>query len=226
MTDFLDRLDTTLAAGVARLRRSPFVEELLAGPRARELYRAYLREAYHYVRLTSGMTPLAARRMDPSLLELRQWILHHSAEEMGHELMARDDLADLGLPGAELDASRPLPGTLAWVHFFHFQVCARPPFAALGVLFFLEGMAAGLASAVAATVARALAPGERQAVRFFQEHGELDQRHVSEQRELLRRFCLDPADQELVADTVAQAAHVKRFMLDSLHEAAGAAGAG
>jgi pyrroloquinoline quinone (PQQ) biosynthesis protein C len=217
MTDFLARLDGTLAASVSRLRASPFVEELLGGPRARDLYRGYLREAYHYVRQTSGFTPLAARRMDPALLELRQWILHHSADEMGHELMARDDLAELGLPAAELEASRPLPGTLAWVHFFHYQVCVRPPFAALGVLFFLEGMAAALAPVVASAIGRALGPAERQAVRFFREHGELDQRHVSEQRELLRRHCVEAADRQVVMETVEQAGHVKRFMLDSLY---------
>jgi pyrroloquinoline quinone (PQQ) biosynthesis protein C len=214
---FLAALDEALAASVARVRQSPFVEALLAGPPlARELYRAYLREAFHFVRLTSGFTPLAARRMDPSLLELRQWILHHSADEMGHELMARDDLLDLGERAEEVDASRPAPGTLAWVHFFHYQVCVRPPFAALGVLYFLEGMAVALAPVVAATIARALAPEERKAVRFFREHGELDKKHVSEQRDLIARHCTAPADREVVIDTVAQAGHVKRFMLDSL----------
>jgi pyrroloquinoline quinone (PQQ) biosynthesis protein C len=156
--------------------------------------------------------------MDPALLELRQWILHHSADEMGHELMARDDLIDLGDPPESIDTSRPAPGTLAWVHFFHYQVCVRPPFAALGVLYFLEGMAAALAPAVAAAVGRALAAHERQATRFFREHGELDKKHVSEQRELIARHCLAAADREVVLDTVAQAGHVKRFMLDSLRE--------
>jgi pyrroloquinoline quinone (PQQ) biosynthesis protein C len=213
---FLAALDDALAAAVARVRQSPFVEGLLAGPRARELYRGYLREAFHYVRLTSGFTPLAARRMDPALLELRQWILHHSADEMGHELMARDDLIDLGDRPEELEASRPAPGTLAWVHFFHYQVCVRPPFAALGVLYFLEGMASALAPVVATTIARGLAPAERHAVRFFREHGELDKKHVSEQRDLIARFCAAAADHEVVLETVTQAGHVKRFMLDSL----------
>lgn len=215
---FLTTLDETLAAAIARVRASRFVEDLLAGARGRELYRAYLREAFHFVRLTSGFTPLAARRMDPALLELRQWILHHSADEMGHELMARDDLLDLGDPAEVIDASRPAPGTMAWVCFFHYQVCVRPPFAALGVLYFLEGMAVALAPVVATTIARALAPAERTAVRFFREHGELDKKHVSEQRELIARWCTDAGDQAVVLDTVAQAGHVKRFMLESLRD--------
>jgi len=215
---FLARLDEALASSVARIRRSPFVEELLGGPRARDLYRGYLREAYHYVRLTSGFTPLAARRMDPSLLELRQWILHHSADEMGHELMAREDLLELGDHAASIEGSRPGPGTLAWVHFFHYQVCVRPPFAALGVLYFLEGMAVALAPAVASAVGRALGAGERDAVRFFREHGELDQKHVSEQRTQIARHCIDEADREVVLETVEQAGYVKRFMLDALRE--------
>ena len=216
MTAFIEELDEHLATAVARIRESDFVNKVVGGERARDLYCGYLREAYHFVRLTSGFTPLAARRMDPALLELRQWILTHSAEEMGHELMARDDLADLGVSPAELEASSPGPGTLAWVHFFHYQVCSRPPFAALGVLYFLEGMAAAVAPGVASAVGKALAPEERQAVRFFREHGELDQRHVSEQRELIARYCEHPADRQVVIETVDQAGHIKRFMLDAL----------
>ena len=217
--DFLARLDNVQAAAVARVQASAFVAELLAGPRARALYLAYLREAYHFVRLTSGFTPLAARRMDPKLIVLRQWILHHSAEEMGHELMARKDLGDLGESPAAVESSRPGPGTMAWVQFFHYQVCVRPPFAAMGVLYFLEGLAVALAPTVAAAVARALAPEERRAVRFFREHGELDRAHVSEQRDLVAKHCLGAEDQEVVCETVAHAGHVKRFMLECLLDA-------
>lgn len=213
---FFTRLDAVQARAVERIRQSRFAVDLLSGVRVRPLYEAYLREAFHYVRLTSGFTPLAARRMDPDLLKMRQWILRHSASEMGHELMALADLVQLGHDEKELLASKPGAGTVAWVSFFHYQAAVGPPFAAMGVLWFLEGMAVALAPLVAGQVRKALAPHEQKAVRFFQEHGELDLEHVEEQRNVLARYCTRPEDQDVICETVEQAGHVKRFLLDEL----------
>jgi pyrroloquinoline quinone (PQQ) biosynthesis protein C len=214
--ELIARLDAVLAGAVERLEQSRFYRKVTAGEQVRPLYVAYLREAYHYVRLTSSFTPLAARRMDRELLGLRQWILHHSADEMGHELMALKDLEILGHPRDGTRASQPLPGTWAWVHFFHYQVTERPPFAAMGVLYFLEGMAAKLAPVVAAKVVAALGDGEKRAITFFREHGTLDSAHTAEQRDLLAKFCKSAEDEQTIAETIALASHIKCFMLDSL----------
>jgi pyrroloquinoline quinone (PQQ) biosynthesis protein C len=180
------------------------------------LYEAYLQQAFHYVRLSSSFTPLSARRMDPELLELRQWILHHSAHEMGHELMALDDLVLLGHRREDVLASQPLPGTWAWVNFFHYEVTQRAPIAAMGVLYFLEGMAAKLAPVVGAQLATSLQGAERKAVTFVQEHGELDAEHSEEGKDMLARFCHDPADADVLVETIRLGGHIKRFMLDDL----------
>jgi hypothetical protein len=88
-TKFLAELDAELERSVTRLKESAFFVRLVAGDSVRALYVAYLREAFHFVRLTSSFTPLAARRMDPKFIKLRRWILTHSAEELGHELRPR-----------------------------------------------------------------------------------------------------------------------------------------
>ena len=212
----ITRLDATLADAVALLEESAFVRHLNAGEHVRPLYEAYLQEAFHFVRLTSSFTPLSARRMDPELLELRQWILHHSAHEMGHELMALDDLELLGRPRADVVASEPNPGTWAWVNFFHFQVTQRPPFAAMGVLYFLEGMAAKLAPVVGAQLATVLEDEQRGAITFVQEHGELDAEHSEEGKDMIARFCHDPADADVLDETIRLGGHIKRFLLDDL----------
>jgi pyrroloquinoline quinone (PQQ) biosynthesis protein C len=214
--DLIQRLDAVLSGSVARLEQSRFYHDIMAGQRVRELYVAYLREAYHYVRLTSGFTPLAARRMDPELLGLRQWILHHSAHEMGHELMALKDLENLGLSRESVRASRPLPGTWAWVSFFHYQVTQAQPFAAMGVLYFLEGMAAKLAPVVAGKVLGTLEGNEKRAITFFREHGTLDTEHTEEQKDMLKKFCTRSEDEQVVAETIRLASHIKRYMLDEL----------
>lgn len=212
----LARLDVALGTSVALLEESAFVKHLLKGEHVLPLYTAYLQQAYHFVRLTSSFTPLSARRMDPELLALRQWILHHSAHEMGHELMALDDLALLGVPREQVRASDPLPGTWAWVNFFHYEVTNRRPIAAMGVLYFLEGMAAKLAPIVGRQLAQVLTGEQRKAVSFVQEHGELDAEHSEEGREMLALYCTDPLDADELERTILLGGNIKRFLLDDL----------
>ena len=212
----LARLDAALGTSVALLEESAFVQHLLKGEHVLPLYTAYLQQAYHFVRLTSSFTPLSARRMDPELLALRQWILHHSAHEMGHELMALDDLALLGIPREQVQQSDPLPGTWAWVNFFHYEVTNRRPIAAMGVLYFLEGMAAKLAPIVGRQLATVLTGEQRKAVSFVQEHGELDAEHSEEGREMLALYCTDPLDADELERTILLGGSIKRFLLDDL----------
>ena len=214
--ELLTRLDAALADSVALLEESAFLGHIGRGEHVLPLYRAYLQQAFHFVRLTSSFTPLSARRMDPELLELRQWILHHSAHEMGHELMALSDLEKLGDSPDAVRASEPFAGTWAWVNFFHYQVTEEAPFAAMGVLYFLEGMAAKLAPIVGNQLAGALEGDQRAAITFIQEHGELDAEHSAEGRDMLARFCEDPADQAVVERTIRRAGPIKRFLVDDL----------
>lgn len=216
--DVLPALDAALDRAVARLERSAFLTHLGRGEHVVPLYSAYLREAYHFVRLTSSFTPLAARRLPFEKRALRQWILHHSAHEMGHEDMALADLVDLGHPEAETRASRPLPGTVAWREHFFFEASERPPFAAMGVLFFLEGMAARLAPIVVKQVFPALPANARSAVRFVREHGELDLEHSADQRTLLVEHVDRAEDVEVLVDAIEQSGYAKRFLLDVLVE--------
>lgn len=222
---FLEEVEAALEVSVGRLKESPFFRDLTSGRNVRALYAAYLREAYHFVRLTSSFTPLAARRMDPALLELRRWILTHSAEELGHESMALADLQLLGSDPGAIEASAPGPGTVVWVSFFHYHVAMANPFAALGVLYFLEGMAAALAPAALGHVLSALRDGEKRAISFFREHGALDVDHVAQQRALLARFCTEPRDREAVLSAVRNAGYAMRAFLDALAEGVEAAGA-
>ncbi len=215
------RFDRVLEEAVSRIEDSPFVKDLAAGRRVLPLYEAYLREAYHFVRLTSSFTPLAARRMDPELLGLRQWILHHSAHEMGHELMALQDLELLGQSRESVKASEPRPGTWQWVHFFYYQVVERPPFAAMGVLYFLEDMAAKLALIVVQQVLPSLEGEKKRATLFVREHGELDLEHTNEQKDVLVKYCTSQRDQDVVCETILQASYAKRAMIDHIAETVG-----
>ena len=116
----------------------------------------------------------------------------------------------------QTEKAAPGPGTMAWVSFFHYHVAIEHPFAALGVLYFLEGMAAQLAPVAVKHVLGALGESEKRAVTFFREHGVLDVDHVAEQRALLAKYCTERDCQEAVLRTVHRGGYVMRMFMDTL----------
>jgi pyrroloquinoline quinone (PQQ) biosynthesis protein C len=212
----LDRLDAALSASIEQLKDSAFYQQVTQGKNTRALYIRYLQYAYHYVRMTSSFTPLAAQRMNPKFMAVRKWILEHSSEEIGHENMALLDLAQLGFDKESTQSSKAPVGVIAWTSFFHYKVTVDNPFCAFGVLYFLEGMARQLAPDILKPIMGSLGAEEKGAIRFFKEHGDLDQDHMAEQTEILGRTELSAADEDAIVDTIVQAAQIKRFMLDQL----------
>lgn len=212
----LDRLDSALEQGIDLLKASDFYHQLSTGSDARAIYARYLQYAYHYVRLSSSFTPLAARRMDERHIATRKWILEHSSEELGHELMALRDLEHLGFDRETIKTQEIPAGVIAWVSFFHYKVAIDNPFCAFGILFFLEGMAKQLAPGLLKGIAAGLVDDEKRAIAFFREHGDLDHDHVAEQRDILLKTKTTEADEQAIETTIRQAAKIKRFMLDQL----------
>lgn len=213
---FQRRLDEVLNEGISLIKESKFYQDIMSGKNTKKYYIEYLKDAYHYVTNSSSFTPLAARRIDPKHLKVRKWILEHSAEEMGHELMALKDLEKFEVNRENVINARPSIGVTAWVSFFHYKVAIANPFCAFGVLYFLEGMATELAPKLVPNILESLNEDEKKAITFFREHGDLDADHLSEQKELLNSCKLTKEEEEEILATILEAAHVKKFMLDQI----------
>lgn len=209
-------LDEKLKTGIELLKDSKFYKEMMSedGERVLKLYREYLRYCYHFVSLSAAFTPLAARRMELKHLSARKWILEHSGEEMGHELMALNDLAKLKMDTQKIQKENAPIGVVGYVSFFHYKVTMANPWSAFGVLFLLEGMASALAPMMVKNIAAHL--GEVRALSFFKEHGELDSDHLGQQRKVLEKADLSGDDLAAIAQTITETAQMKRFMLDQL----------
>ncbi len=213
---FEQRMKSALSAGIEKLNETEFVKSVQSGDNTREIYKEYLRYAYHYVRETSSFTPLAARRMDPKHLRVRKWLLEHSSEEMGHELMALRDLERLGEDKEKVQNSKIPVGVTAWASFFHYKVSMANPFCAFGVLYFLEGMAQEMAPKVLVPIVQNLPDSEKKAITFFKEHGELDAEHMKEQEALIFSMKLTKEEEDAMVQTVEEAAELKSFMVNDL----------
>lgn len=213
---FLQEFDKELEKGIKLLQDSEFYKSVMSGQNVEEIYKTYLRYCYHYVSLSSSFTPLAARRLDLKHLHVRKWILEHSAEELGHELMALNDLKKFGIDPDQVKKEPAPVGVVGYVSFFHYKVAIANPWSAFGVLYFLEGMAVRLAPEVLKSIGTKLDPKYKTAFTFFKEHGDLDTDHLQEQKDVLLKADLSEDDKKAIARTIYETAKMKRFMLDSL----------
>lgn len=214
--NFESQLKERLDQAISKIRETSFYQSIIQGDRVKEIYTAYLYHAYHYVINTASFTPLAARRIGAEHIRVRKWILAHSGEEMGHELMALRDLEILGVDREHVLKGEIPIGVTAWTSFFHYKVAQDNPWSMFGVLYFLEGMAQALAPELLSSITQALAQSEKKATAFFKEHGELDQEHLQEQEKILFSAKLQPAHHRSIIGTLEQAAEIKIFMLDTL----------
>ena len=178
------------------LLEAPVIQRCLAGDVTRELYVAFLTQAYHHVRHTVPLLMAVGARLPDRLAWLREPILHYLDEESGHDEWILDDIANAGGERAATIASMPSVATDAMIAYAYDTVMRRNPAGFFGMVYVLEGTSVALALRAADRINEAL-DLPRQAFKYLRSHGELDKEHVQHLAEILERLT-DPDDREAV----------------------------
>jgi pyrroloquinoline quinone (PQQ) biosynthesis protein C len=168
----------------------------LAGDVTRELYVAFLTEAYHHVRHTVPLLMAVGARLPDRHAWLRDPILHYLEEETGHDEWILNDIAHAGGDRAAAAASAPAVATEAMVAYAYDTVMRRNPVGFFGMVHVLEGTSVSLALQAADRIQHALALPTR-AFTYLRSHGELDKEHVNDLAAILERLT-DAEDRQAV----------------------------
>lgn len=166
---------------------APTIEQALEGRISRELYVAFLVQAYHHVRHTVPLLMAVGSRLPDRLGWLRNDVLHYLEEENGHDEWILNDIA---AAGADRDAAaRSLPGvaTDSMVAYAYDMVWRRNPVGFFGMVHVLEGTSAALALRAADSIAASLQLPLR-AFTYLRSHGQLDQQHTQHLAGILDRL--------------------------------------
>jgi len=115
------------------------------------------------------------------MLPLQTYFAGHIAEEVGHEEWLLDDLEHLGYDRREVEASRPLPETINLIGSQLYVINYMHPAGLLGYVYLMESTPPNELS-LAFLEAHGIGP---RATTFLRRHGETDQRHGRELREML-----------------------------------------
>jgi long-chain acyl-CoA synthetase len=175
---------------------APVIRRCLVGDVTRELYIAFLTQAYHHVRHTVPLLMGVGARLPERHDWLRDSLIHYLEEEVGHEQWILNDIEHAGGDRAAAAAARPAIATEAMVAYAYDTVMRRNPIGFFGMVHVLEGTSVSLAIRAADRIQEALHL-PRQAFTYLRSHGELDKEHVDDLAGILERLDA-PEDREAV----------------------------
>ena len=199
MATFYDRLEKDIEPWRQRFMDQPLVKDLLLGAAStdapdpavaefiRGVYSRFLQDSYYHVRAAAKVYALAGSRIKETDEEIREWLLHHSVEEYGHHRWIEDDLRNLKVNPAALATTKPSVWCDALVAYMYYIAGHANPMGILGDTYVIEGLSQLFASQLAGTMKGALGIPDT-AVSYLAKHGEADQGHMDEFRDLVNQY--------------------------------------
>jgi pyrroloquinoline quinone (PQQ) biosynthesis protein C len=184
---FHEQLARATAPDREFLLSAPAIRRALAGDVTRELYVAFLTQAYHHVRHTVPLLMAVGARLPDRQAWLRGAVLHYLEEETGHEEWILNDIERAGGDRAAAAASEPAIATEAMVAYAYDTVLRRNPVGFFGMVHVLEGTSVALALNAADRIQQALSLPAT-AFSYLRSHGELDQEHINDLGAILERL--------------------------------------
>jgi long-chain acyl-CoA synthetase len=191
-----EQLARETAADRDFLLSAPVIQRCLAGDVTRELYVAFLTQAWHHVRHTVPLLMAVGSRLPDRHAWLRESVLHYLEEETGHDEWILNDIEAAGGDRAAAAASQPGVATEAMIAYAYDTVMRRNPIGFFGMVHVLEGTSVSLALSAAGHIQSSLGLPVR-AFTYLRSHGELDKEHINDLARILDRLT-DREDGEAV----------------------------
>lgn len=154
------------------------LQEVLQTGASKELYLDFLGQAYHHVKCTAPLLASAAGRCGVDDYVYQAALFEYIEEERGHELWILEDINALGGDAEEVSRSAPrLPCKLMVGHAYYL-IDRVSPYAMLGMIHVLEGMAVVLASKAVSAIRSSIASTTDEGFKYLTTHSDLDVGHA------------------------------------------------
>ena len=141
---------------------------------SKDLYLDFLTQAYHHVKYTAPLLASAAGRCSVDDYVYQATLFEYIEEERGHELWVLEDINALGGDAEEVRKSAPrLPCKLMVGHAYYL-IDRVSPYAMLGMIHVLEGMAVALASKAVSAIRSSIASTTDEGFKYLTTHSDLD----------------------------------------------------
>jgi len=145
-------------------------------------YKGYLRETYHYTGVNPQTQAFATMFFDKEKRLTIKDFLNHAVDEISHDVMALNDLENLGEDRADIVKTRPAPQTMAFSALPFYSLLFRNPLSYLGHIFHLEFLATMKGEGLLKQLLKMGIPPA--GLTFISEHAEIDPKH----NELMKNY--------------------------------------
>ncbi len=214
---FLERLEREVLPSREKFFATRLFRGMSTGTCPVGAYKGYLQETYHFVRHTPRFLAVAAARFGYGYEAIRRRFLKHTTEEFGHELFALKDLETLGGDPEQAKKAEPLISTTALVAFHYYWADRVNPVGLFGTIYTLEGLGQGVASGVAEALVKGLKI-PKTAVTFLSSHGEFDQKHMAEARQMVEKHVKEEQDERDIVYCSRAAFELYTWMFDQIYD--------
>lgn len=189
---FYEQLLAETTQARAALLDLPLIRAGAAGQVGREVYVAFLAEAYHHVKHTVPLLMYCGARLPERYEWLREAVAEYVEEELGHQEWILNDIRACGGDAEAVRHGRPGLATELMVAYAYDTIGRINPIGFFGMVLVLEGTSVEVAARAGAALKQSLGLGN-DAFSYLTSHGALDVGHTDFYAKLVDRID-DPAD--------------------------------
>ena len=174
---FFEELQVQTQAERTQLHAIPVIQRALRGDITRDLYVAFLTQAYHHVKHTLPLLMSCGARLPGTHEWLREAMAHYIEEEVGHQEWILKDIANCGSDAEAVRHGMPALETELMVAYAYDTIARGNPVGFLGMVYVLEGTSVSLATHAAGAMQQALGLPAKAFV-YLTSHGSVDVGHI------------------------------------------------
>jgi pyrroloquinoline quinone (PQQ) biosynthesis protein C len=196
MTTKLARIVEEWKATMVEINKTYWFQKLNRGELELCHYKGFLKETYHQVKYNPQVQGFATAFFKNNPRDVIKQFFGHARSEVGHDLLALNDLVNLGVPKKIIEESAPLPMTTALNAYSFFTTMFVNPVSYLGYLFHLEYLPTTNGKQVVNTLLAMGVP--ENAVSFLNDHAEIDISHSKMMEDYIEKLILTEEDLQSV----------------------------
>lgn len=201
---------------IQNINKKPWMTRLQSGDFQIRNYKGFLLETYHHAGLNPQIQAFATMYFKDNPREMIGLFYKHAGSEIGHDLLALNDLGALGENIEKLRHSKPLPSTAAFNAFALMQIQLVNPVAYLGYLFHLEFLPTQQGRVHIERLKHLGVP--KNALTFLEEHATIDAGHNKMMERYIDTLVKDEATFDQVAYALNCSCHLHYNMLAAAFE--------
>lgn len=216
MSTAFDRIKAAWLDETSKLSDNYWNKRLAAGEVHLGHYIGFLIETYHNAGMNPQLQAFSTMYFKEKERDVIKKYYRHAISEIGHDLLALEDLKVLGVNEDAVVNSRPLPTTTAFLAYFFYKIQMESPLWYLGYLFHLEFTPTQNGKFYMEMLESKGVP--REALTFIHEHATVDIAHNKLMEAYVNDLLKTENDIKIVEQSVRDATRLHSLLLAAAFE--------